>query len=105
MREVYSTELAIITGILIILATVTFALIQSPEILTTPERILFDVPHRIEGFDQCDTCHGIDSTHPYPSKHLGWNNASCTKCHFPTAAASDHPVPFPEINSTPVPAK
>ncbi len=81
MREVYSTQLSIVVGVLIFMVTAIFAIIQSPEMLSAPERISVSIPHPVEGYEQCDACHGIKGTRPYPVKHTGWSNGSCTKCH------------------------
>lgn len=88
MREVYSTQLAIVVGVLVVMMVAVFALIQSPEALSAPERTAVSMPHPVEGYEQCDACHGIKGARPYPVKHLGWSNASCTKCHAAARAAS-----------------
>jgi hypothetical protein len=91
MRQLYSTQLAVATGIIIVILTAVFALIQSPEMLKFPETTAVTaamaVPHPVEGMDICDSCHGIKGTRPYPLKHIGWNNKSCTKCHIPHGVA------------------
>lgn len=81
MREAYSTHLAIVAGILIVLVTVMFALIQSPEAVSTPESAAPAIPHPLEGFGDCDLCHGSGQSNPYPIRHLGWSRKVCLKCH------------------------
>lgn len=85
MREVYSKQLAIVTGILVLFITGSFALIQSPEVLESPGIIAVTVgqaaPHPIEGHENCNSCHGIKGMIPYPINHLGWKNESCIRCH------------------------
>jgi hypothetical protein len=83
MRELYSTQLAVIAGILVVTMTSIFALIQSPEKLSVLERTSINMPHPLTGYEECDTCHGLKGDSPYPVKHLGWSNSSCTKCHWP----------------------
>lgn len=85
MRQAYSTQLAWVTGILVLFIAGTFALIQSPEVLESPGIIAVTVgqpvPHPVEGHEHCSSCHGIKEMKPYPINHLGWNNQSCAKCH------------------------
>jgi len=85
MRQAYSTQLAIVTGILILFITGAFALMQSPEMLESPRMeaivVAQEIPHPIEGHENCGSCHGLKGMMPYPIKHLGWENESCMKCH------------------------
>ena len=87
MRESYSTQLAAISGILIVGTTLLFALIQSPELVFAPESAVAQgaqpIAHPVEGHEGCDTCHGLKGEMPYPLKHIGWSNSSCMRCHFP----------------------
>jgi len=85
MREKYSVHLALATGCLIFFVTTLFALLQSPEILSTPAAEGAAMPHPLTGHQKCDQCHGHSGMIPYPLRHLGWSNASCTKCHAPPA--------------------
>jgi len=89
MRELYSTHLAGISGILIVGITLLFALIQSPEIVSAPESALAKdaqpIAHPLEGYEGCHGCHGLKGKMPYPVKHLGWSNTSCTRCHSPSS--------------------
>jgi hypothetical protein len=85
MREKYSVHLALATGCLIFLVTTLFALLQSPEILSTPVAKGAAMPHPLAEHQQCDQCHGHTGMIPYPLRHTGWNNAGCTKCHAPPA--------------------
>lgn len=84
MRERYSTELAIVSGIIIAVVAVVFALVQSPEIYQ-PEKTMASsaqgIPHPVEGMEECNSCHGIKGMYPYPPAHIGWSNQSCIKCH------------------------
>jgi len=89
MRELYSTQLAAISGILIVGITVLFALIQSPEIVFAPGSVVAKgaeaIAHPVEGHEGCDSCHGLKGEMPYPVKHLGWSNRSCMRCHSPSS--------------------
>jgi hypothetical protein len=86
VRETYSVHLATVTGTLIVLLAVLFALIQSPTLFETTARVAAEIPHPLEGFKQCESCHGLKADIPYPIRHLGWSIESCTRCHAP----SDH---------------
>jgi len=81
----YSIQLAMMTGLLIILVAGAFALIQSPEMLESPRMeamvVAQKIPHPIQGHENCESCHGLKDMKPYPIKHLGWKNESCMKCH------------------------
>lgn len=85
MRELYSTQLATAVGILTILITAVFALIQSPELLEFREKSAVRsapaVPHPVEERGLCNSCHGPKGVKPYPSRHAGWSNKICIKCH------------------------
>jgi len=85
MRQAFSTQLAIVTGVLVLFIAGAFALIQSPEVLQSPGMTAVivggEVPHPIEGYEHCDGCHGIKKEQAYPTNHLGWKNESCLKCH------------------------
>jgi len=85
VRQAYSTQLAIVTGILVLFITGAFALIQSPEVLKSPGITAITVgqaiPHPIEGHEDCNSCHGRKGMKAYPINHLGWKNESCMKCH------------------------
>jgi len=85
MREAYSAQLAMVTGILVLFVAGTFALIQSPEVLESPGITAVTVgqavPHPIEGHENCDSCHGRKGIKAYPINHLGWKKESCMKCH------------------------
>jgi hypothetical protein len=109
MRERYSKHLATVTGALIVLAAVAFGLVQSPGLWAlsagTAVAEARPVPHAIEGRQRCDRCHGRGGVRPYPIRHLGWSNESCTHCHAPGqepparpregAPAQARPVPHP----------
>jgi hypothetical protein len=86
LRELYSTALAIISGLMIIGVTLIFALIQSQELIYQPEKPVWMgcsiISHPIEEYEQCAECHGLAGMAPYPLKHLGWNNRSCVECHL-----------------------
>ena len=85
MRQAYSTQLAWVTGFLVLFIAGAFALIQSPEVLESPGIIAVTVgqavPHPIEGHENCDSCHGRKGIKAYPINHLGWKKESCMKCH------------------------
>lgn len=92
MRELYSTQLAVAVGVLTLIITAVFALIQSPELLdfqeTAAVRSATAVPHPVEGQQRCNRCHGIKGVKPYPARHAGWSNESCMKCHMPVNVAA-----------------
>jgi hypothetical protein len=79
-------HLAVISGTLIILLAVLFAVIQSPALFQRPAGVAAAIPHPLEGFRECESCHGLKGDIPYPIRHLGWSIESCTRCHEP----SDH---------------
>lgn len=100
MREKYSVYLALATGCLIFLVTTLFALLQSPEILTASVRGGIAMSHSVAGREKCDNCHGSDGIKPYPVRHLGWSNGSCTRCHFsPDMAAASSKAPVSASNA------
>lgn len=85
MRQTYSTQLAWVTGGLVLLIAGTFALIQSPEIFESPSIVAVTVgqaiPHPMEEHENCSSCHGLKGMKVYPINHLGWDNESCGRCH------------------------
>lgn len=86
MRELYSTMLAFISGLLIVGVTLLFALIQSPEIYKPETPVWLGRPilsHPLEEYERCNDCHDLDGMAPYPLKHLGWKERSCLQCHLP----------------------
>ncbi|MDW7711909.1 MAG: hypothetical protein SCH98_15700 [Deferrisomatales bacterium] len=99
MRELYSRHLAAVTGALILLAAVVFAVVQSPEVWElsagTAASQAQEVSHPIEGRERCGACHGPQGVKPYPVRHLGWSTASCTRCHAPGPAPSAPPPASP----------
>lgn len=97
MREKYSVYLALGTGCLIFLITLLFAFLQSPEILSDSVRRGAAIPHAVEGRRECDHCHGFKMTAPYPVRHLGWSNKSCTRCHYPPAEVPALPAGSPPV--------
>lgn len=104
MREKYSVYLALATGCLVFLLTGLFALLQSPEILTASLRVGVAMPHPVAGKEQCDTCHGSAKIKPYPVRHLGWSNGSCTRCHpSPDMLAVSPKAPVPDSMATVAP--
>jgi hypothetical protein len=81
MREAYSTQLAMVAGVLMLLVTLLFALVQSPELTTAQARRAPALPHPLQGFHACHLCHGIGESNPYPIRHLGWHETLCLRCH------------------------
>jgi mono/diheme cytochrome c family protein len=100
MRQAYATQLAIVSGVLIVVVAVVFAAIQIPR-LERPSLAAAApvIPHPIEGYENCVDCHGLAGPVPYPDNHLGWPNESCTQCHVPAA-----PAPAAAVGVTPPPA-
>lgn len=81
MREKYSLYLGLGTGGLVFLLTLLFAFLQSPETRSLSVKRGFVIPHPVEGYRECDSCHGLKGKYPYPVRHLGWSNRSCVSCH------------------------
>jgi len=92
MRQQYSTQLAITAGVLILIATAVFSLVQSPELLAFKEAAAMKsappVPHPFAGRRNCRDCHALRSMIPYPLKHAGWSNESCPRCHAAVKAVA-----------------
>lgn len=89
MRQAFANQLAIVTGVLVILLSIVFALIQTPGIAETAVVAAAPViPHPLEGYEDCVSCHGRNEAVPYPANHLGWPNTSCTQCHIPADAVA-----------------
>lgn len=92
MRELYSTQLAAAAGVLTLIITAFFALIQSPQLLdfqkTAAVKLASAVPYPVEGRRLCNNCHGPKGVKPYPARHFGWNNECCLKCHMSDDAAA-----------------
>ena len=84
MREEYSNHLAIITGALIVFLAVIFAWIQSPDLFEITARPADPIPHPLQGYEECEACHGVKEEIPYTIRHLGWSIKSCTRCHAPS---------------------
>ncbi|WKZ32388.1 MAG: hypothetical protein QY316_10780 [Thermodesulfobacteriota bacterium] len=99
MRETYSTHIALLTGFLILVVTAAFALIQNPGLSALDRRSAPYIPHGTDGKENCLACHGHGATSPYPQKHLGWKEASCTRCHV--QAARPEAGPEPDANPAP----
>lgn len=84
MRHSFANQLAVVTGVLVLLVSVIFALIQTPGQDTTAAVAAAPIiPHPLEGYENCVECHGRNGAIPYPANHLGWPNTSCTQCHLP----------------------
>lgn len=103
MRQAYATQLAIISGVLILVVAVSFAAVQIPR-LERPSLAAAApvIPHPIEGYENCVDCHGLAGPVPYPTSHLGWPNESCTQCHVP--AVPEEAAPVADDGVTPPPA-
>ena len=84
MREKYSIYLALVTGALIVFLAVIFAWIQSPDLFEVTAGSADAIPHPLEGYRECETCHGVKADIPYTIRHLGWSIKSCTRCHAPS---------------------
>ena len=53
------------------------------------------VPHPIEGREDCLACHDTGQEQAFPEDHAGRTNDSCTMCHEPGEAAAIPTVPHP----------
>lgn len=107
MREHYSKQLAAVTGVLIVLVAMAFAALQSPELGDlSPGAAMARaqaVPHGVEGRAQCSRCHGPRGPVPYPVRHLGWSNPSCTRCHVPPIPAARAAAAPAQADAAPLP--
>ena len=92
MRQQYSTQLAIAAGVLILIASTVFAMVQSPELLEVRKAAAIKsatpIPHGIKDLGRCERCHALEAENPYPLKDAGWSIASCVKCHSPAKKLS-----------------
>lgn len=89
MRQALATQVAVATGVLILVLAIIFALFQTPGIAETA--MVADapvIPHPLAGYEDCVSCHGRDEAVPYPDFHLGWPNTSCTQCHIADEAVA-----------------
>ncbi len=41
------------------------------------------IPHPLEGYEDCITCHNIGGMKPFPADHEGFTKETCTTCHKP----------------------
>ncbi len=95
MRQLFANQLAVVIGVLVLVVSMIFALIQSTGALgitqgppaTQPPII----PHPVIGYLDCLSCHNLDRIVPFPPDHVGYSNAVCTGCHIPSGAET-----FPE---------
>ena len=84
MRQAFATQLALASGVLVILLALVFALLQTPgQAATTAVATAPLIPHPLASYENCLECHGRNGAIPYPANHLGWPNTSCTQCHLP----------------------
>jgi uncharacterized paraquat-inducible protein A len=90
MREIYSKQLAIAVGIITFLIVMIFSLLQSPEVLSSGYKSSSTIPHPVEGYENCSSCHSIKADWPYPIRHIGWSDNSCLKCHLPYSINDEH---------------
>lgn len=95
MRQAFATQLALASGVLVILLALVFALLQTPgQAATTAVATAPLIPHPLAGYEDCVECHGRNGAIPYPANHLGWPNTSCTQCHLPADAAQGNGAPL-----------
>ncbi len=69
---------------------------------TRPAGVPPDIPHALEGRDDCLVCHAVDSAvKPAPANHTGRTNDTCRACHKPAAPSTPTPTatPTPEVAS------
>lgn len=87
MRHAFANQLAIVSGVLVILLAIIFALLQTPgQAAVTAVATAPVIPHPLVGYENCVECHGHNGAVPYPLNHLGWPSSSCTQCHLPADA-------------------
>lgn len=95
MRQVFANQLAVVIGVLVLVVSMIFALIQSTGALGItqgpPDAQAPVIPHPVAGYLDCLSCHDLDEDVPFPLDHEGYANAVCTGCHIPSGAET-----FPE---------
>ncbi|MGQ9502863.1 MAG: formate dehydrogenase subunit gamma [Anaerolineae bacterium] len=59
----------------------------SPSPVATPEQgasgTVSAIPHPLEGYEECLTCHGTSGMKPFPESHAGFAQGTCLTCHKP----------------------
>jgi hypothetical protein len=95
MRQMFANQLAVVIGVLVLVVSMTFALIQSTGALGITQGPLETeapiIPHPVAGYLDCLSCHDLDGRVPFPPDHVSYANAVCTGCHIPSGAET-----FPE---------
>jgi hypothetical protein len=95
MRQMFANQLAVVIGVLVLVVSMIFALIQSTGALGItqgpPETQPPVIPHPVIGYLDCLSCHDLDGRVPFPPDHVSYANAVCTGCHIPSGAET-----FPE---------
>jgi hypothetical protein len=98
MRQMFANQLAVVIGVMVLVISMIFALIQSTGALGItqgpPETQPPIIPHPVIGYLDCRSCHDLDGIVPFPPNHEDYANAVCTGCHIPSGAET-----FPERDS------
>jgi mono/diheme cytochrome c family protein len=55
------------------------------------------IPHSLDGFDNCVSCHGPNGVRPFPASHAGRGNDTCAACHSLAPGQVAGPVPGPQM--------
>jgi nitrate/TMAO reductase-like tetraheme cytochrome c subunit len=62
-----------------------------------------EIPHALEGRQDCVACHGLDGIQPFPADHAGRTSDTCQACHKPAVApqAEETSTPGPQATEEP----
>ncbi len=81
----------ILTGLVLVVALMLVA----ASAYGLPLQDFPEVPHPVEGMEDCLACHGAEQDYPVPEDHAGRENELCLVCHQPAAGEPLPTVPHP----------
>jgi hypothetical protein len=84
-----------IVRILLVLAVLVMLLVAAASAYGLPLLQIPEVPHPLEGREDCLACHDTGQVKPFPEDHEGRTNDSCTMCHQAGEAEAIPAVPHP----------
>ena len=84
-----------IVRILLILAVLVMLLVAAASAYGLPQLQIPEIPHPLEGREDCLACHGAGQIKPFPEDHEGRTNDMCTMCHQAGEAEAIPEVPHP----------
>jgi hypothetical protein len=84
-----------VVRILLVLAVLVLLLVTAASAYGLPLLQIPEVPHPLEGREDCLACHGPGQVQPFPEDHEGRTNDSCTMCHQAGEAEAIPAVPHP----------